>query len=199
MEPRHRPATGGGRPGSERQRTWPQTVAFAAANDLKVAGQGTGHGSAGLPALDGTILIKTAAMRGVEVDPDAQTARVEAGVLSLEVGEAANAHGLCGMPGSSPDVGVVGYTLGGGLSWFARKHGFACNRVTRDRARHRRGRAAHRRRRERRRPLLGAARRRRRLRDRHRPAHRAAADRRGLRGRPALPRRGRRRCGPHLP
>ena len=106
------------------------TVAFAAANDLKVAGQGTGHGSAGLPALDGTILIKTAAMRGVEVDPGAQTARVEAGVLSLEVGEAANAHGLVGMPGSSPDVGVVGYTLGGGLSWFARKHGFACNRVT---------------------------------------------------------------------
>jgi hypothetical protein len=34
------------------------------------------------------------------------------------------------MPGSSPDVGVVGYTLGGGLSWLGRKHGFACNRVT---------------------------------------------------------------------
>ncbi len=48
------------------------------------------------------------------------------GVLSIELGEAANAHGLVGMPGSSPDVGVVGYTLGGGLSWFARAHGFAC-------------------------------------------------------------------------
>jgi FAD/FMN-containing dehydrogenase len=107
-----------------------KTVAFAASHDLKVAGQGTGHGSAGLPPLDGTILIKTAGMRGVEVDPGAQTARVEAGVLSLEVGEAGAPHGLCGMPGSSPDVGVVGYTLGGGLSWFARKHGFACNRVT---------------------------------------------------------------------
>jgi len=68
-------------------------------------------------------------MRGIEVDPDAGTARIEAGVLSLELGEAAGAHGYCSMPGSSPDVGVVGYTLGGGLSWLGRRHGFACNRV----------------------------------------------------------------------
>jgi hypothetical protein len=107
-----------------------KTVAFAAANGLKVAGQGTGHGAFGLPPLSGTILIKTSAMRGIEVDGGAGTARVEAGVLSLELGEAGQAHGLCGMPGSSPDVGVVGYTLGGGLSWVGRKHGFACNRVT---------------------------------------------------------------------
>ena len=106
-----------------------KTVSFAAANSLRVAGQGTGHGALGLPPLDDTILIKTAGMRGVEVDGDRQVARVEAGALALEVGEAANAHGLCGMPGSSPDVGVVGFTLGGGLSWLGRRHGFACNRV----------------------------------------------------------------------
>jgi hypothetical protein len=106
-----------------------KTVAFAVKEGLSVAGQGTGHGAAGLPPLAETILVKTGAMRGIEVDAAAQTARAEAGVLSLELGEAANQHGLCGMPGSSPDVGVVGYTLGGGMSWFARKHGFACNRV----------------------------------------------------------------------
>ena len=64
------------------------------------------------------------------MDADAETARVEAGALSLELGEAANRHGLCSLPGSSPDVGVVGYTLGGGLSWLGRQYGFACNRVT---------------------------------------------------------------------
>ncbi len=106
-----------------------KTVSFAAANDLRVTGQGTGHGAAGLPDLDDTILIKTVGMRGIEVDADAQTARVEAGVLSLELGEATGSHGLCSLPGSSPDVGVIGYTLGGGLSWLGRKHGFACNRV----------------------------------------------------------------------
>src|ERR1051326_3092235 len=105
-------------------------VGFAADNDLRVAGQGTGHGAAALAgSLAGGILIKTERMRGLGVDPEARTARVEAGVLSVELGRAANEHGLSFLPGSSPDVGVIGYTLGGGLSWFGRAHGFACNHV----------------------------------------------------------------------
>lgn len=105
------------------------TVRFAAQNDLRVAGQGTGHGASALGPLEGTILLKTERMRGVEVDADARTARVEAGVLSAELSEAAGAHGLCFLPGSAIDVGVTGYTLGGGLSWLGRRHGFACNNV----------------------------------------------------------------------
>ena len=69
-------------------------------------------------------------MRGVEIDPVAETARVQAGTLWLEVTEAATPYGLFPLSGSSPDVGVVGYTLGGGLSWLARKHGLAANSVT---------------------------------------------------------------------
>ncbi|HEU4736442.1 MAG TPA: FAD-binding oxidoreductase [Solirubrobacterales bacterium] len=106
-----------------------KAVRFAADNELKVTGQGTGHGAAALAPLEGTVLIKTERMRGVEIDPDAQTARVEAGVLVAELSSAAGAHGLSSMPGSSPDVGVTGYTLGGGLSWLGRRYGFACNRV----------------------------------------------------------------------
>jgi len=107
-----------------------QTIHFAAERNLKVAGQGTGHGAAPLGALDDTVLIKTERMRAIEIDPDAATARIEAGVLAVELGEAAQAHGLCSLPGSAPDVGVIGYTLGGGLSWLARRYGFACNRVS---------------------------------------------------------------------
>jgi hypothetical protein len=106
------------------------TVAFAAANDLRVAAQGTGHGAAPLPPLEGTILLKTERLRGISIDTEERTARVEAGVLSIELAEATGAHGLTSLPGSSPDVGVVGYTLGGGLSWFGRQYGFACNSVT---------------------------------------------------------------------
>src|SRR5690242_6199879 len=96
-----------------------RTVRFAAENDLRVAGQGTGHGAFGLAgSLEGAILVKTERMRGIEVDPDAQTARVEAGVLVAELSAAAQKHNLCSMPGSSPDVGVTGFTLGGGLSWL---------------------------------------------------------------------------------
>jgi FAD binding domain len=107
-----------------------KTVAFAAANGLKVAAQGSGHGAGPLPPLAGTLLLKTERMRGIAIDPEERTARVEAGVLSIELAEAAGERGLTSLPGSSPDVGVIGYTLGGGLSWLGREYGFACNSVT---------------------------------------------------------------------
>jgi FAD/FMN-containing dehydrogenase len=104
-------------------------VRFAAANDLKVTAQGSGHGALSLRSLEGTILVKAERMRGVEVDAERQMARVEAGVLSLELAEAAAAEGMSSLPGSSPDVCVTGFTLGGGLSWLGRRYGFACNRL----------------------------------------------------------------------
>jgi FAD/FMN-containing dehydrogenase len=104
-------------------------VRFAAENGLRVSGQATGHGAVALGSLEDAILIKTERMRGIEIDAGAQRARVEAGVLSVELAEAAQQHGLSGLPGSSPDVGVAGYHLGGGLSWFGRQYGFACNRL----------------------------------------------------------------------
>jgi FAD/FMN-containing dehydrogenase len=106
------------------------TVAFAAAHGLRVAPQGTGHNAGTLGDLHDTVLLKTNRMRGVTIDPDSRTARAEAGVIWIEVVEAATEHGLAALAGSSPDVGVVGYTLGGGLSWLARKYGIGANQVT---------------------------------------------------------------------
>jgi hypothetical protein len=105
------------------------TVAAAAQAGLRVAPQGTGHNAAPLGALDGTVLLKTSALRGVAIDPDRRVARVEAGALWADVTAAAGEHGLAALAGSAPDVGVVGYTLGGGLSWFARSHGLAASSV----------------------------------------------------------------------
>jgi FAD/FMN-containing dehydrogenase len=106
-----------------------KVIRFAGAHDLNVTGQGTGHGAVALGPLHDTIVIKTERMRRVDVDAQARTARLEAGVLALELGGAAQSCGLCSLPGSAPDVGVVGYTLGGGLSWLGRRYGLACNSV----------------------------------------------------------------------
>jgi hypothetical protein len=106
------------------------TVAFAKAHGLRVAPQGTGHGAAAMGDMSDTILLKTERMRGVTIDPGKRIARAEAGTIWIEVVEAAAEHGLAALAGSSPDVGVVGYTLGGGLSWLARKHGIGANQVT---------------------------------------------------------------------
>jgi len=69
-------------------------------------------------------------MRGVSVDAECRLARVEGGAQWGDVTAAASEHGLVGLPGFSADVGVSGYTLGGGLSWLARSHGLASNSVT---------------------------------------------------------------------
>jgi hypothetical protein len=69
-------------------------------------------------------------MTSVEIDPDRQVATVGGGVMWLDVVEAAAQHGLATLHGSSPDVGVSGYSLGGGLGWFARKLGMQTNNIT---------------------------------------------------------------------
>jgi len=104
-------------------------IGFAREYGLRVAAQGTGHNAAPLGSLADTILVKTAAMRRVTVDPAARIARAEAGVVWLEVAEAAAGHGLAALAGSSPDVGVVGYTIGGGMSWLGRAYGLSANNV----------------------------------------------------------------------
>lgn len=105
-------------------------VDLAGRAGLRVSAQGTGHGSLALGPLADTILVKTDRMRGVEIDPDRRRARVQAGAIWQEVADPAAEHGLAALAGSSPDVGVVGYTLGGGMSWLGRRYGLAVNSVT---------------------------------------------------------------------
>jgi FAD/FMN-containing dehydrogenase len=104
-------------------------VDFARRHDLRVAAQGTGHSAAALASLERTVLVKTSRMKGVAIDAAGRCARVAAGTLWAEVTGPASEHGLAPLAGSSPDVGVVGYTLGGGLSWLSRRHGLAANSV----------------------------------------------------------------------
>lgn len=102
-------------------------VRFAADHDLDIAVQATGHGPV-RPA-DDALLINTADMTGVSIDPAARTARVAAGASWAAVLAATQTHGLAPLLGSSPAVGAVGYTLGGGLGWLGRKYGLACDSV----------------------------------------------------------------------
>jgi FAD/FMN-containing dehydrogenase len=105
-------------------------VRTARDRDLSVAVYATGHGGP-MPAGDDTVVITTAGMAGVVVDPERRVARVGAGVRWGEVIAAAAPFGLAPLSGTSPTVGVVGYTLGGGMGWLSRRYGFAADSVVR--------------------------------------------------------------------
>ena len=102
-------------------------VKWAAERRLPVAVQSTGHGANF--AIDGGLLITTRRLQDLQIDPDKRTARVGAGVKWRSVLEASVPQGLIPLHGSSTDVGVVGYTLGGGLPVLGRAHGFAAEQV----------------------------------------------------------------------
>lgn len=108
-----------------------EVLRAAAAAGLAVAPQGTGHGA---PALGGrladAVLLRTAAMTELSVDAERRIARAGAGVLWGDVAAGAGRYGLATLHPSSPDVGVVGYSLGGGIGWYARHLGLQCNAVT---------------------------------------------------------------------
>lgn len=102
-------------------------VRYANRAGLPIAVQPTGHGASGTAA--GTILLRTGRLDELAVDPGARTARIGAGATSGAVTAATAAHGLVAKPGSSPIVCVAGYTLGGGVGFFARKYGMSSDHV----------------------------------------------------------------------
>src|SRR2546421_7576686 len=74
-------------------------------------------------------MIDLAPMKGVRVDPDKRTARVQAGVLLGELDRETQAFGLAVPSGIVTHTGVAGLTLGGGIGWIMRKHGLSIDQL----------------------------------------------------------------------
>jgi hypothetical protein len=106
-----------------------EVVELARELGLRLAPQGTGHGAAPLGEIRDCMLVNTSGLQDVEIDADRKRARIGAGVQWARIQAAAAEHGLAGLAGSSPDVGALGYSLGGGLGWLGRRYGLACNSI----------------------------------------------------------------------
>jgi hypothetical protein len=103
-------------------------VRFATEHGLSVAIKNTGHNVA--RAARGALLINPRRMDGVGVDAEGRTARIEPGVRWGQAIQELSAFGLAPMNGSSPTVGAIGYTIGGGhsVAW-SRSKGYAADHV----------------------------------------------------------------------
>src|SRR5690242_12525119 len=105
-------------------------VAYAHRHGLRVAPQSTGHNAGPLGSLEDTLIVNTSGLTGVSIDAGARRVRVGTATRWRDVVPALSDLGLAALHGSSPDVGIAGYSLGGGIGWLARKHGMQTNAVT---------------------------------------------------------------------
>jgi len=96
---------------------------------LEASIYGGGHGVTGAAVVDGGVCIDMRGMKGINVDPAAKTARVEAGCTWGEVDAATQTHALAVTGGRVSDTGVAGLALGSGSGWLERKFGFVCDNL----------------------------------------------------------------------
>ncbi|EMA44949.1 FAD-binding oxidoreductase [Halococcus saccharolyticus] len=104
-------------------------VDFARENDLLVSVKGTGHNIAGNAVCDDGLMIDLSLLKSVHVDPAAQTARVEPGVVLNELDHETQAFGLATPVGYNSTTGIAGLTLGGGFGWLSRKYGMTVDNL----------------------------------------------------------------------
>jgi FAD/FMN-containing dehydrogenase len=105
-------------------------ISYARERGLHVVPQATGHNAGPLGSLDDALILNTSSLTGVSIDVEARRVRVGAATRWEDVVPRLSERGLAALHGSSPDVGIVGYSLGGGVGWLARKHGMQTNAVT---------------------------------------------------------------------
>jgi FAD/FMN-containing dehydrogenase len=104
-------------------------VEFARSQDLLLAVRGGKHSIPGFSTCDDGMVLDLSPMQAVRVDPEAGTARAEAGVTWSVFDHETQAYGLATTGGLVSSTGVAGFTLGGGIGWLMRKHGLTCDNL----------------------------------------------------------------------
>ena len=104
-------------------------VRFARQTSLPVAVRSGGHSFPGLSVCDNGIVIDLGSMKGIRVDPETRTARVQAGALLADLDRETQEFGLAAPAGIVSHTGVAGLTLGGGIGWLMRKHGLTIDQL----------------------------------------------------------------------
>jgi FAD binding domain/Berberine and berberine like len=104
-------------------------IRIASDDDALVSVRGGGHNGAGLGVIDGGLVIDLSSMRGIRVDPGAQTVRADGGCTLAEVDHATHAFGLATPSGIISSTGISGLTLGGGIGHLSRRYGLSVDNL----------------------------------------------------------------------
>ncbi len=104
-------------------------VNFAREHDVLLAVRGGGHNGPGLSLCDEGLVIDLSLMKGIRVDPEERTVRVEPGCCWGDVDHATHVFGQAVPTGIVSTTGVPGLTLGGGHGYLARKYGLTIDNL----------------------------------------------------------------------
>ena len=104
-------------------------INFGRKNHLTIAVRGGGHNGAGLGICDDGLVVDLSRMKGIRVDPQQHTVRVEGGCTWGDVDHAAHPFGLAVPTGIISTTGVGGLTLGGGLGYLTRRYGLTIDNL----------------------------------------------------------------------
>lgn len=104
-------------------------VRFGRSRGLEISVRGGGHNVGGRAVVDDGLMVDLSLMKGVHVNPAAQTAIVDGGVLWKEFNREAQLYGLATTGGVVGTTGVAGLTLGGDLGWLMAKYGLALDNL----------------------------------------------------------------------
>src|SRR5438046_3110270 len=105
------------------------TVKWSRTHGVPTTIRSGGHSFPGLSVADDSLMIDLSLLKGVRIDPQQRTARVQAGVLLGELDKETQAFGLAAPSGIVTHTGVSGLTLGGGIGWIQRKHGLSIDNL----------------------------------------------------------------------
>jgi FAD/FMN-containing dehydrogenase len=108
-----------------------RAIGLAKTSGVPLAIRGGGHSVAGFSSLDDGIVLDMRSLRGIRVDPAANTVRAQAGLSWGDLDRETQAFGLAVTGGRVTTTGIVGFTLGTGSGWLERKYGFAADNLLR--------------------------------------------------------------------
>jgi UDP-N-acetylenolpyruvoylglucosamine reductase len=104
-------------------------VKFGTENRMPTAIRGGGHSGPGLGTCDDGLVIDLSRMKGVRVNPNEKTVRVEGGCVWGDVDHATHAFGMATTSGFISTTGVGGLTLGGGIGYLSRRYGLTIDNL----------------------------------------------------------------------
>ena len=105
------------------------TIRWTRSHGLPLSVRGAGHDFAGRALVENGVAIDCSQMRAVTINPNRRTAQFQAGATTGDLMDAAQNYGLAATTGAFSNVGLAGFTLGGGYSPLMGAYGLGADNL----------------------------------------------------------------------